>query len=34
MPGTAIVIGFGDPHYSHMTALAAPVRATLARDFE
>lgn len=33
-PGTAIVIGFDHPSYPHMAAMAEPVRAALAPDFD
>ncbi len=32
--GMPIVVGFDHPNYAHMTTLAEPVRAALARDFD
>ena len=33
-PGAAIVVGFDHPNYAHMAAIAEPVRANLAADFD
>jgi len=33
-PGTEIVVGFDHPDYAHMAAMAEPVRAALAQDFD